>query len=215
MLNLDVVLALSSTVIHYLEEQITQPTQALAYYYFDFNEPQKLLFRSLIHSLTKQLLAQCIGIPLPLKELFDKSHSGTKEPNLEDLIGALKIMMTLFDHVYIVLDALDECNQLEEQDYLLKFLQAVVNWKETRIHLLVTSRQILQIQEAILPLITHYIDLQGWSGRVATDIKLYIDNMLKGVNFQHWSVEDKDMVATRLQQNANGMYVYLLLDYFY
>ena len=69
---------------------------AVAYFYFDFNDLEKLALRSLVHSLVIQLLFQLSGTPVPLRDLWARNHDGTQQPKLDDLVTILKTMAESF-----------------------------------------------------------------------------------------------------------------------
>ena len=68
----------SSTLVEALQCDAERPSSststAIPFFYFDFNDPAKLTFRNLIHSLIVQLLFRCPGIPLLLKDLYAESR---------------------------------------------------------------------------------------------------------------------------------------------
>ncbi|ETW79576.1 hypothetical protein HETIRDRAFT_322741 [Heterobasidion irregulare TC 32-1] len=118
----------SSTLVEALQCDAERPSSststAIPFFYFDFNDPAKLAFRNLIHSLIVQLLFRSPGTPLLLKDLYMRNHEGKQEPKLDDLISVLKAMAAFFDHTYIILDALDKCTGTERAG-ILRFLAEI------------------------------------------------------------------------------------------
>ena len=109
----------SSSIIETLQRDYRPANASLtavAYFYFDFNDLEKLALRSLVHSLVIQLLFQLSGTPVPLRDLWARNHDGTQQPKLDDLVVILRTMAESFGQTYIVLDALDECTS-PERDY--------------------------------------------------------------------------------------------------
>ena len=69
----------SSTVIETLQRDHCPPlsSTAVVYFYFDFNDLEKLTLQSLVHSLVIQLLFQLSSTPVPLWDLWVRNHDGT------------------------------------------------------------------------------------------------------------------------------------------
>ena len=178
----------------------------MAYFYFDFNDPEKLFFRSLIHSLVAQLLFQGPGTPVALKDLRVRNYNGTQQPNLGDLIAILKTMIGLFDQTYIVLDALDECTGLE-RDSALRFLAEMKSWDIQTLHVSVTSRSLLEIEEATELLRTHRVDLHSTeTSHVSHDIERYLQNILEtDSHLRRWGTTEKELITKTLLKRADGM----------
>ena len=177
----------------------------MAYFYFDFNDPEKLLFRSLIHSLVAQLLFQGPGTPVALKDLRVRNHNGTQQPNLGDLIAILKTMIGLFDQTYIVLDALDECTGLE-RDSALRFLAEMKSWDIQTLHVSVTSRSLLEIEEATECLCAFRVDLHGETAHIEHDIGRYLQDRLENdPHLRKWGTTEKALITKTLIKRADGM----------
>ena len=102
----------SSTVIKVLKGYCyNDRSVAVAYFYFDFNEPGKLLYRNMVHLLIFQLWNQCPGGPDALKDLYECTHNGSQQPNLDTLLDVLKVTVGLFSQTFILLNALDESTE--------------------------------------------------------------------------------------------------------
>src|SRR5215472_2154835 len=100
-------------------------------------------------------------------------------------------MIAHFDHVYIVLDALDECKS-EEQTALLDFVETIVAQKLGRLHLLITSRRLPNIEEALTPLVNGQISLEV---AINEDIRIYIRDTLKNDRFlKRFKETEKEMI---------------------
>jgi trehalose-6-phosphatase len=110
-----------------------------------------------------------------------------------------------FDHVFIVIDALDECPKNERREQLLAVITDIHSRSLDNIHVLVTSRREPDIEETLLPLLrTPAISLQG--SHVDLDIKLHISSQLStDLKLKKWPDEIKAEIESALISGANGM----------
>ena len=199
----------SSTLVEALQCDAERPSSststAIPFFYFDFNDPAKLTFRNLIHSLIIQLLFRCPGIPLLLKDLYMRNHEGKQEPKLDDLISVLKGMAAFFDHTYIILDALDECTGPERAG-ILRFLAEIKSWGLHSVHLLATSQPVREIEERMESLHAGRLDLHGEISCINHDIQLYVKNILdEDYDLRKWGVAEKASITETLVKRADGM----------
>jgi hypothetical protein len=173
----------------------------LTYFYFDFNDTGKRDTNSLIRSLITQLSAQCDTIPLPLLDLYLNQPDGTKVIDEENLLGTLRNLILIFHNVYIILDALDESVDCEE---ILLFINSVHGWDLSRLHLLVTSRQLPDIEESLTDLATEKICLQD--SKMKEDIILYIaDKLENDKSLSKFPPEIRLQIQKKLLQGGDGM----------
>ncbi|KAF2178430.1 hypothetical protein K469DRAFT_438948, partial [Zopfia rhizophila CBS 207.26] len=102
---------LSSTVLQtVLQHCDDDPGKVVIYFYFDFNDVQKQDPEHMLRSLICQLSQQCVKIPTGLDTLFSSCENGQRQPSLDALLEVMQEMIQAFPQLYIVLDALDECN---------------------------------------------------------------------------------------------------------
>lgn len=113
-----------------------------------------------------------------------------------------KVLQDLPD-TYIMLDALDECAVAEHQ-LLLDFIELVSQWKNIRLHFLVTS----QLQDpftARLPLLAKQINLNN-KNAMKDDITIFITNQLQTNHaLKHWAPQEKEKIRTTLMRRGNDM----------
>lgn len=201
---------LSSTIIKHMLQHCENDIQKVTvYFYFDFNDSQKqdpeLMFRSLL----RQLL-QCLAVThKDVDALFLSCKNGEKQPSLHELLDVMPKVMRQFTHVYIVLDALDECTQRSE---LMSMLESVIGWKLDMVHLLLTSRKERDIETSLESHIEkdNIVSLQR--DIVNEDISRYVRNRLhedKALAKWNKDADIKQEIETALMSRAGGMYVYL------
>ncbi|KAF8515201.1 hypothetical protein JB92DRAFT_2915804 [Gautieria morchelliformis] len=195
---------LCSTIVEELSNHChSDPSLAMAFFYFDFNHkdtPPDAVLRSLI----EQLSMQCVSTPQALESLFSKNEQGHthRAPGQEDLMSTLNSIIGSYQAVYIVFDALDEC---PERSRFLKVLREGHDWKLDALHLLATSRKEGDIQKALSGLVSHEVPMD--EGLVDGDIQVYVSRRLvEDVEFSMYSADEKEMVKTALTQGAHGMF---------
>jgi ankyrin repeat domain-containing protein 50 len=109
------------------------------------------------------------------------------------------------EHVFIVIDALDECPRNRHREQLLAVISDIKSRSLDSLHVLVTSRREPDIEKALLPLLSiPPIPLQG--SQVDLDINLHILSSLStDPQLKKWSKQVKAKVENTLTNKANGM----------
>ena len=148
---------------------------ACAYFFFDGRDGQNELqtIRSLIRSLIRQFSASYGGLPATLTKLFHSCHDGGSQPTVKSLQATLILILEAFDHVYIVLDALDECAERKD---LLKWITEMICSRKDKLHLLVTSRPEEDIAIHLRLLNPDHVCIEP--ELVTSDIARYINGIL-------------------------------------
>ncbi|EDN91972.1 hypothetical protein SS1G_07834 [Sclerotinia sclerotiorum 1980 UF-70] len=191
---------LCSTIIEHLVGQVQQhATIALAYFYFDFNGDLTGALKSLI----AQLSAQSNNIPRPLTDLFEESRlRKSTSPTDEALLECFRNILLSFHHVYITFDALDEAARKEE---VLSFISTIKSWQYQRLRLLVTSRQLAEIEDVLSPLVSDRLCLQdSISARV--DIKYFVSEKMKHDKMMSkWPRDIRTQVELKLIREGDGI----------
>jgi hypothetical protein len=129
---------LSSAIIQdILQQYHDDPTKVVGYYYFAFNDSQKQAAELMVKSLITQLSQYCEKIPTALQSLFSSNSDGQQQPSLDALLQVLRQMIQETPASFIVLDALDECDDRAE---LLHILETMAGWQLENLHMIFTSR---------------------------------------------------------------------------
>ena len=116
-------------------------------------------------------------------------------------MATLKHIIGGFEHVYVVLDALDECRDREQ---LLALVEEVVNWKIGELHILATSREERDIADCIGPLVTAQINLH--QTLVDADIQTHLRERLRNdPKLKRWPAKVHEQIEAALTEGAHGM----------
>ena len=192
----------SSTIIaDILHHCQSDPTFVIAYYYFDFGDTLKQSSDSLVRSLITQLSSQSSSCPEALRSLYSQNINGQRQPTTDDLMVILKYIVGSFQHVYVIIDALDECRDREQ---LLLLIEEMAEWKLGNLHMLATSRQEHDIEECVGPLVSAQINLH--SVQVNADIHTHLRERLKNDSkLKKWPAKIHGQIEAALMDGAHGM----------
>ena len=197
----------SSVVIEHMKMYCAlEPNLAIAYFYFDFNEPGKQNATNFVSTLVAQLCNHIAELPEELTKLYQACSNGTQVAALYSLQEVLFAVAKKFDNVFIVADALDECpNDRKLREELLELIQDMSTQSSSNLHLLVTSRAEQDISERLLPLSsTRAISIQ--SSQIESDIKSYICyEISKDSKLKSFPAGQQENIQKTLLAGANGM----------
>jgi hypothetical protein len=112
------------------------------------------------------------------------------------------VILDGFQHVYIIIDALDECTQRQR---LLCWIKEIISFKIHKLHLLATSRSEEDIAHCLQSLEIAEVDMT--SEAVDNDIQSYLDWMLhEDASLRKWNAVMQNEIKFTLLNGANGMY---------
>ena len=200
---------LCSTIITDILCQCEASSQSsVAYFFFDFNSSEKQMSSQMVRSIMTQLPGRSINALAQVESLFASCSEGQRQPDNEGLMEILQANMQEYSHTFVILDALDECSDLEE---LLTLISEIESWKLPTLHLLFTSRRLTTIEETLRGLTksTNMIEIQ--SKLVDMDISNYVSERLRvDKRLQRWNKRPdiKEEIRSTLATKADGMYIH-------
>ncbi|KAM0548199.1 hypothetical protein ACHAPJ_009998 [Fusarium lateritium] len=199
---------ISSLVIQHLQDFMDPRRHGLAFLFCDYNSQEKQRALDLLLAVLKQLVVGLSTTPEALKALYEKHEKGKSRPHsLEELTKAIEVVAGCYNTVYIVIDALDECSDINRDDLIshLKLLQGL------NIKFMATSRRIGTIEEefeafensAILEIVAD-----------AEDIKRFVHGELPRLARCVSRDEDlKSLVTSTITEAADGMFILARLQF--
>lgn len=199
---------LSSTIIqHTLSYSRQHPDIGVTFFYFTFRDEKKQDANSLLRSLLLQLSGQNEAASNIIDD-FRRSHEHSP-PTEEDLILCLYSIIQEFDHVYIVLDALDESPIDTHRSSVLEAITSIREWYLPNLHLIVTSRDLPDIRTSLHPQADENVPMK--SSDIDADIASYVIHQLHSTNkYSYWE-EEFDQIAQALTTGARGVLVIYFL----
>jgi len=127
------------------------------------------------------------------------------------MIACLKEMLSVesLGSTYIVMDALDECpitsTVPSPREEVLDLLEELVSLHLPNVHICVSSRPELDIQDVLKSLTLHPVSLHDESGQ-KQDISDYVSTFVHSDRrMRRWREEDKGLVVKTLSEKADGM----------
>jgi ankyrin repeat domain-containing protein 50 len=129
-------------------------------------------------------------------------HRGDyQKPTIRGLATTVRSMIDAFENCYIIINALDECPERED---LLAWIDEILSWNSSKIHLLVTSRELPDIEESLADSVSDHISLSG--KEVDDDIRLHIQHQLMNdARLRKWPEDVRGEIEMTLVEGANGM----------
>jgi hypothetical protein len=197
---------LSSTVIEHLLQHCHDDTRIVtAYFYFDFNDAQKQDTELMLCSLLCQLLRRVVVIPMGVDALYSSCENGQRKPSLHALLDVTRQVAQEFAHVYVVLDALDECSQRSD---LMDMLETMAGWQLDNLHLLMTSRKERDIESSLESYVGEEDAVCLQRDIVDKDIQRYVQQRLrddKGLAKWNKDAAVRQDIEEALMHGARGM----------
>jgi hypothetical protein len=191
----------STAIQHTFREIKNRNGVGIAFFYFSFNDESKQEDHSMLHALLLQLSVQFQDGEKELEQLHELYKTST--PPLEVFLDLLQRFLGRFRDTYIFLDALDESPQDHGREGVLGAIQAIRNWCSPSVHLLVTSRNQLDIRESLEP--SCDCDLSMKNSGIDKDITDFVSYQLDNdTKLQRWKARHSE-IQTKLTQGAQGV----------
>ncbi|KAI4120457.1 MAG: hypothetical protein LQ341_007542 [Variospora aurantia] len=190
---------LASIVVDFLRNTATSDRRrAVAAVYCNFKETTVQSPENLLGSLCIQALHEDVPIPTVLQELYKSHEAKQTRPTLEDFNRVFVEIGKLFDDLYLVIDALDECSA-DARSFLTQKLKSL----SPNSRLLVTTRPIDDITQRFTS--GRVVEIRASDG----DLEKYIKAKLQSSSrlstlFQGQHTLEKEM-SDRIITKANGM----------
>jgi hypothetical protein len=149
-------------------------------------------------------------IPKVVEDMWSDANNGQQRPSIPDLLNILRALILEFDHVYVVLDAVDEYPRAQ-RDPLLRTIQGLSSLNMDSLHLLAVSRpeaDIRMVFEDIHQIARGFWEVKVQGVRVRRDIEKYLDHRLRLTAFRNWNLEERKDIVSMLTSQADDMQVY-------
>ena len=202
----------SSAIIQDIEAVCKVGQASMAYFYFDFRDPNKQGLSDLLSSLLNQLSAHSDPRGDILSNLYLDHDEGKNPPSDSALARCLKQMLTLPDQrpTYLIIDALDESPNtfgIPSRERVLQLLEELVELRLPDLRICVTSRPETDIRAALGHLTSEQVSLHDQSGHEQVIVD-YIKSVVYSNSelvMRRWRIEDKEIAIQVLSERADGM----------
>ncbi|KAI7969608.1 hypothetical protein EIK77_001135 [Talaromyces pinophilus] len=198
---------LTSIVIRYLHDKFgNDPTVGIAYLYCNFRQQHEQKSADLVVSLLKQLAQEQPSIPEAVRNLYNLHKAKQTRPSPDEIRNILHHIAVTYSRVFIIVDALDECQLSYEGREV--FLREIFHLQaKAGINIFATSRYIQDIEAKFDQSIRLEIRASD------TDVERYLDQKLQ--DFPSWILKDSSLqteIKSKIARAVDGMYVSLLED---
>jgi hypothetical protein len=177
------------------------PTIGIAYIYCNFRRQDEQKINDLLASLLKQLAESQPSLPSTVKELYDRHRTKRTRPSLEEISRSLRAVTTLYSRVFLIVDALDECQVSNScrKSFLSEMFSLQANH---RVNLFATSRFIPEITTKFQGNISFEIRASK------EDIGRYLEAHMRHLtSFDDWNQQLQDEIKVEISDAVDGMYV--------
>jgi hypothetical protein len=198
-----------------LIEKLSQNDDSIITYFFCQNADYKLnTIEAILKGLIWQLIQQRPELIKPLQRHWDAGHSRWKENmswrTLWDILSEV-LHQCLHQRVYVVVDALDEC----QNSGMAEFLKLMVRTGLDHHHVkwLLTSRPLDSADRELLTTAEQVgIGLELNSDHLEAAIKVYVDHKVDELYpSHHYGLQMPQRVASELLKRAEGTFLWVSL----
>ncbi|OAA74311.1 Ankyrin repeat-containing domain protein [Akanthomyces lecanii RCEF 1005] len=180
----------------------------IAYLYCNFQRQSEQQTDNLLASLLQQLAQALPSLPSSVKSLYEGHNNKRTRPSLDEISRTLQSVATMYSRVFIVVDALDECQESDSgRSKLLSELSSLQ--AKCGINVFATSRLILgtikQISEKFHGIKTLEIIASD------EDVGRYLDGVMSGLpTFVGRDPALQEEIKSEITKAISGMHVFLL-----
>ncbi|KAI5792954.1 hypothetical protein FPQ18DRAFT_389532 [Pyronema domesticum] len=198
---------ISSMVIDYLGKRARQENGVfVSCLYFDYRDDAQrhLSPANIVGALLKQLLAAFSVVPSHVVDALKDIRKEKPTLDLQSALKLLQIAIEKFDKVYICVEALDEC----KDEYQVEFLQSINSVLKSSIRVFITARPIVKVKikkcliDSSVSLVT--MDLEA----NASDIRMFIAEKIdKDPEDMTMTDASKEEIMDTIVSSAGGMFL--------
>ena len=181
----------SRVIDHLLTSAGTAQRLGVVYVYLDYNDQANQTAAGVMKSLLKQLVYQRRSLPTKLESAYDEG----KLLDMNSIVEMFLESAQQFSKVFVVLDALDECN-IREREILMPYLQRLL---QSGIRICVTARPEAQCkltsnQIRSLEISAHDHDIENFLAQRLMQVESAVDD------------QSKEAIISTVVAGAKGMY---------
>jgi hypothetical protein len=176
----------------------------IAYIFCNFQRQHEQKVEELLASLLKQLTQGRPSLPDNIKSLYVSHQEKRTRPSLNEISRALQSVVTMYSRVFLVIDALDECqvSHNSRKTFLSELFSLQANCET---NLFATSRFIPEIAENFRG--SPLLEIRA----SAHDVRRYVDGHIPYLpSFVGRSPDLQEEVRTGIVKAVDGMYVVLI-----
>jgi hypothetical protein len=180
----------------------------IAYLYCNFQRQHEQKVGDLVASLLKQLTQGRSSLPDTIKSLYDSHKDKLTRPSFDEILTALQSVVTIYSRVFIIIDAVDECQVFSSCQKI--FLSELFSLQaKCQVNLFATSRFIPEITRKFQASILLEIRASEY------DVRRYVNGHMSHLpSFVERNPDLQEDIKTGLVNANDGMYVaHIVLTY--
>nr|XP_001391279.2 hypothetical protein ANI_1_1558064 [Aspergillus niger CBS 513.88] len=184
-----------------------EQSSSLCYFFMDASEERGVDINRVYGSFIRQLIHQGATIPryLPRRRRMYGSLCGEQQSvSLKELVDVLLLQ---FEHNYIVLDGLDECEEYLQDGFsgITELIKKMMKQTKGQRHLIVLGRNLEQLRNAFKSLKTSTVTID--SSTVNLDMQTALRHQFSHqAKFARWPMSLKKKIEQSLLVQANGSF---------
>ena len=170
----------------------------VAYIYCNFQRYDEQNLEGLLAGLVKELARQQSSMPASVNELYNRYAKNRMRPSTDEISRTLHSVATSFSRLFLIIDALDECQMTDRS----KFLSEVFSLQaKTKANIFATSRPSLDLERKFKDCISLEILASD------EDVRRYLDgHMSRLLPFVSRRPDLQDEIKTEIGRAVKGMY---------
>ncbi|GFP57004.1 ankyrin repeat domain-containing protein 17 [Trichoderma asperellum] len=200
---------LTSIVVDHLTSKFEgDPNVGVGYIYCNFKRSNEQSIHDLLANLSKQLLNQLAedSAPLPqiVENLYTRHQAHRTKPSREELSTALHSVAAKYVRVFIIVDALDEC---ESNGCWVELLEELFNLQNSqRINIFATSRHVPEIIDQFKGN-SELLEIRASDQDVERFLDIEIQNLgrLRACVRENYELQQE--IKTGIAKSAGGMFL--------
>lgn len=186
---------------------MSSPDIGLAFIYFNYKEAQSREPKEYVASLLRQLEQRKDTLNSSVENVYDILSPRCQKADMRTLRCLLLDSVKSFtSRTYILLDALDECDEHGRQE-LVETLWPLFS-PDHRVYLLIMTRPTVDMDFLLrrFPKKRQTFNIVAGEGPQSQDLKCYIDNKLSKKRIDD---DERSFISQRIIQKAQGLYQFL------
>ena len=202
----------SIVVEHLLTEFQNDINIGIAYIYCDYKRQQEQKLEDLLKSLLKQLVQKQPSMPESIKSLYKHHRDRGTSPPLVEILRVLYSVVANYSRVFIIIDALDECQASDGNRSRL--LSEIFNLQvKTKVNFFATSRFIPEVMDIFQRSMMLEIRASNEDVLRYVDGRISQSKRLQSIISKYPGLQDT--IRTKIVTAVNGMYAYPSINIWY
>ncbi|KAJ5592115.1 hypothetical protein N7537_009019 [Penicillium hordei] len=175
-----------------------RPDVGIAYIYCNFNRQDEQKAQDLLLSLLKQLSQRRTAVPDSVRDLYKRYKTTSTRPRFDEISKALHSVVSTYSDVFIVVDALDECESTCRTRVLGEIMKIQA---DAGANVLATSRP-TEINDLFKS--GNFLEIRAHEN----DVRRYLDgNMFRLPGFVSRNTALQEEIMTVISRHVQGMFL--------